>query len=350
MGDMDRGQQISLPWTQEGDEAPKAAKTEGCSAASRCRVAAAAIEKHVLAKYESAKGMLAQAPTGRRQAMADSMGRDGMHLESVQRTLYKLAEMHEQGTIPAELRGLTSRAAIERELFRVDGSDVLRSIYEAGKRIETSIEKASRLEREALLKSIPGFVPTPAPLAAEFVAFAGIEGTNVLEPLAGTGSLIDAVRQRHPALSISYCELNPHLREILTLKYEGISNVQFLRPDFRMLEPSILPGGFDAVIMNPPFEQGQDIDHVLHAHSFLASAGVLAAIVSEGAFQRKDQKAKSFHRFLESENATVRIIEAGAFKPSGTSVFCRMIRVRARRAHPEKSNAVIPFSRAKTRA
>lgn len=63
--------------------------------------------------------------------------------------------------------------------------------------------------------------------------------------------------------------------------------------------------------MNPPFERGQDVDHILHAYPMLAPKGILTAIVSAGVFHRKDNKARGFRSFsnspkLSSNNCPVR--------------------------------------------
>jgi 16S rRNA G1207 methylase RsmC len=49
--------------------------------------------------------------------------------------------------------------------------------------------------------------------------------------------------------------------------------------DFLTVSP---PGTFDAVIMNPPFKDGADIKHILHAREFLKPGGRLVAICAGG--------------------------------------------------------------------
>ncbi len=40
-------------------------------------------------------------------------------------------------------------------------------------------------------------------------------------------------------------------------------------------------GEYDRVLMNPPFEHGQDMDHVRHAYELLASGGRIVSIVCD---------------------------------------------------------------------
>jgi len=50
--------------------------------------------------------------------------------------------------------------------------------------------------------------------------------------------------------------------------------------------------------MNPPFEKGQDIEHIRHAYELLAAGGRLVAIASEGPFFRSDAKSVAFREWL----------------------------------------------------
>lgn len=85
--------------------------------ALKCRAAAAAMQKHIDAKHSSANNMLALPPTRKRIQDADSIRGSAIRLEQIQRTLFRLAEMHETGTISPELRDLTpSRARCSQRL------------------------------------------------------------------------------------------------------------------------------------------------------------------------------------------------------------------------------------------
>ena len=68
---------------------------------------------------------------------------------------------------------------------------------------------------------------------------------------------------------------------------------------------------------------------MLHAYKFLAPEGILAAIVSDGVFARKDKKAEAFRDFLAASQADMVSLPEDAFKPSGTGVRCRMVRIQA---------------------
>ncbi len=142
---------------------------------------------------------------------------------------------------------------------------------------------------------------------------------------------MDAVLQEHAEAPISYCEVNCYLLDVLRLKYSGKSNVHFVARDFNDLDPTECKTRSDRIIMNPPFERSSDMDHVLRAYEFLTPDGLVAAIVSEGAFCRQDSKAQVFRDFLRAHQADTITLPTDSFKTSGTRVNCRMLRIQKSR-------------------
>jgi hypothetical protein len=141
-------------------------------AAERCRAAAATLDKHIAAKHDSANRMLAQPPARKRLQDADSQRRAAIRLERIQRTVRKLADMHEDGTIVPALVSLTSRAAIERALFVELAGSAIHVVYQRTDCPESGADMVLRLSREAMLMGIPGFFPSPPAVAEELVRFA----------------------------------------------------------------------------------------------------------------------------------------------------------------------------------
>jgi 16S rRNA G1207 methylase RsmC len=68
---------------------------------------------------------------------------------------------------------------------------------------------------------------------------------------------------------------------------------------------------FDRILMNPPFERGDDIRHIEHARKFLKPGGRLVAICADGPRQRER---------LQPIASQWRSLPAGTFKESGTMV------------------------------
>jgi 16S rRNA G1207 methylase RsmC len=82
---------------------------------------------------------------------------------------------------------------------------------------------------------------------------------------------------------------------------------------------------YDRIVMNPPFEKFQDVDHIRHAYDLLYPGGRLVSVVGEGVFFRRESKAQDFRSWLEEVGARVEPNPANAFKESGTSVQTRTI-------------------------
>jgi predicted RNA methylase len=116
---------------------------------------------------------------------------------------------------------------------------------------------------------------TPPGIAATLVQLLDLQpGARVLEPSAGLGRILDALKPQSPAEVVAVeiapqCagELYTQNREHLTIKQR----------DFLTLNPVEI-GQFDAIAMNPPFHLRADIRHILHARQFLKPGGKLAAI------------------------------------------------------------------------
>ena len=164
------------------------------------------------------------------------------------------------------------------------------------------------------------FFPTPEEYAADLVDRLGIEpGMVVLEPSAGHGMLAEAARDA--GATVEAVELAGDLRDILQEK--GFSLVG---DDFMETAPS---QRYDAVIMNPPFSNDMDIDHVRHAFAHLKPGGRLAAIVSSMAGQRSNKKNKAFREWLDDLGASEEMMPEGAFKDSlnPTSVRTKIITI-----------------------
>jgi phospholipid N-methyltransferase len=315
----------------DAERAPSTVSEKENKAALRCQSSADAMQKHIDAKHKSANNMLAQPPTRKRLRDADALRKQAIRLERIQETLRCLAEMHVIGSIAPELASLTTKGALERALFTSSADSAIYLLYNSVSRDERNEERVLRLTREAATMSIPGYFPTPEPVAERLVMMARIEpGNTILEPSAGTGNLIDAILKNHQDARISYCEMNCFILDILRGKYECVNGVRFLGRDCFDIDTTRGESRFDRVIMNPPFERGQDVDHVLRAwYSLLAPRGILSAIVSAGVFSRMDKKAKSFREFLQNAKAVVRDIPAGSFKSSGTGVESKIVLVRA---------------------
>ena len=130
--------------------------------------------------------------------------------------------------------------------------------------------------------------------------------TRVLEPSCGKGDIIEAIRRAHPDVDLTAIEQNLTLQGVLTAKGFGdiVSYGDFLAHG----------GEYDRVVLNPPFEHGQDIDHVRHAYALLDGGGRAVSVVCEGPFFRSDAKSVAFRKWLDEIGAEVEQLPDDAFQ------------------------------------
>jgi hypothetical protein len=295
-------------------------------------------------KIEHAGRPMTQNPTPKRQREYQSRMHDCRNLERTQRALRALADAHEAGTVPPELAALTKKAEIEHMVHKgIDsGRNGYYSVIESNDYAETSpaarllqsmIEgnSAERTERERLrkidalkaeieLSDFPGYFPTQAPVIEIMLQRARIlPGMTVLEPEAGSGHIADGVSAAVPGVILEVIEPVFKLRQLLELK-----GYKLVGSDLLELSRSEL-GQYDRIVMNPPFERQQDLDHIRHAYSLLAPRGILVSVLSPSFEFRSDRKSTDFRAWLEEVNATWENLPEGSFKASGTGISTRLL-------------------------
>lgn len=160
---------------------------------------------------------------------------------------------------------------------------------------------------------------TPPELAASLVALAGVDSTmTVLEPSCGHGAIVREIVGRGPKLLLAGdidAEAVNHVRETY-------ASVKVFWGDFLFLDPKINLPLVDAVIMNPPFSDSQDVEHVLHACHFVKPGGVLVSVMSPGVTFRKTRSYVRLHEFLAAcfEGTAINPLPEGTFRDVGTDV------------------------------
>mgnify|MGYP000843959059 CR=1 FL=1 len=184
--------------------------------------------------------------------------------------------------------------------MKIDNDSMLREVvrefimYRAGKSEQS---KVTMLERSLAGKSNVGidYFPTPKELAERMVEMADIQpGMSVLEPSAGNGNIADAIK--NAGVIPDVIELSSTLKEILEAKGYPIVGTDFMEFDSKK---------YDRIVMNPPFGNSQDAQHIMHAYSLLKPGGRIVAIAGEGIFFRKDKKSVEFQEFMDEKNGVV---------------------------------------------
>jgi hypothetical protein len=159
--------------------------------------------------------------------------------------------------------------------------------------------------------SAPNLFSTPKNIAVKVIEYANIrEAMKVLEPSAGVGALLDEIPEN---CMVSTCEINYDLYARLCNKYPKINHVCI---DFLAFNVY----GWDRIVMNPPFDHGLDVKHILHAQELLAPHGRLVAICADGPRQRQ--------AFADAELYDP--LPNGTFKNQGTMVNTAIVILNAK--------------------
>ena len=314
--------------------------TKGAATAAKLRKMADGLQGEIDHRYADR-----QTNTPKRQREAQSARLEGQRLERTQQALRALATHYDAGTVAPDLAGVTTKAAVYdlcRSIIKSSGG-----YYDAGYDTnEPAVTTPAAVALWAMLKgpseqdkqaealrqavdkirfsNIPGYFPTPAALVERMIEAAQIPawesagaGLRILEPSAGSGAILDGLKKEYGNALLHAYERHMSLRNILDLK-----GYTLWGDDFTEADPT---ANYDRVLMNPPFENGQDIEHVRRAFAFLKPGGRLVAIMSPGPFFQQNRRAQEFRDWFEALGGEKTDIPAGTFKESGTGVSSVMV-------------------------
>jgi len=161
------------------------------------------------------------------------------------------------------------------------------------------------------------FFPTPKKIVEQMIELADIRPTDtILEPSAGQGAILDLLPLDNKKVVIELNENNAK-----KLKDKGYCPIV---GDFLKINVDI---PVDKVVMNPPFSKQQEIDHVVHALSFLKPGGTLVSVMSVGPFFRENSKSVNFRHLLNDLDSNTIELPDDSFKESGTLVKTKLVKI-----------------------
>lgn len=145
------------------------------------------------------------------------------------------------------------------------------------------------------------FYPTPDDLAAEAVELASIGsevGMHWLEPSAGTGGLSDFMPDDAFVQCYEVSELHCKILEAKGYSRTAGTKRTVQCLDFLKLAAEYRGGGYDRVVMNPPFSEGRWLAHLVAAAKVMKKTGKLVAILPASAIG-KDLVDGMHHEYSE---------------------------------------------------
>jgi len=273
--------------------------------------------------------------TAKRLAQANHSRLEGEKLQRTQQALLGLADMHDAGTVPAVLANITSKKAVFDLMGTVKTNIpngyhsysvctgephhttpeavALWSLITGKTEEQKQAEELKRTIDGLQFSKIPGYFPTPKAVIDLMIDYADIQPHHrILEPNLGSCSIADAVA---PLCSeVKGFEINHTLAEIADAKDYLIEKRDFLTVKWEEITT------YDRVLMNPPFENLQDVDHVMRAYKQLSDTGRLVAIMSPSPFFRSDKKCEAFRAWFDNLGGEKIELPEGSFKESGTGI------------------------------
>jgi hypothetical protein len=287
--------------------------------------------------------------TYRRQNIADGQQRKQDNLIKTAVILETLAQKWDDGTIDKDLQRIKSVADVELFLHgsypqkpdssfngwyakeyparkkKVDSLGIIdENHFKIVKNllinisvIELTDEQKKEKELNELLKevrksNIPGFFPTPDKLIDQMIELLEITEPvkNILEPSAGIGSICEKVEGLCTRLEC--CELQYSLSNILMKKgFNVVCN--------NIYDITGRNDCYDAIIMNPPFENREDLKQIMFCYNLLNDTGKLVSIISAGSWQSENGQSKEFKNWLSDKTYEIIDVDQGSFKDSFNS-------------------------------
>lgn len=202
-----------------------------------------------------------------------------------------------------------------------------RAVIAAAMGNESAEEAPDELERDRIKRL--QFFQTPDDLAERMALWAVRLDDEVLEPSAGHGRLVQAALWAG-AKRVSAVELDTENCRVLARAFQGrrvdVRQENFIAwAETRLVDEGF--EGFDAVLMNPPFRNNQDIRHVLAAAKLLRPGGRLAAVMSPHFTFAQDKESRFFKHRLGVRGATIEVLPHGTFREEGTDVSAVLVTV-----------------------
>lgn len=248
-------------------------------------------------------------------------GRQCIFHEQLERKTYdEIADILER------LEGKWNRSS-QAFIFQYDAAEIIEHVFASGEKprrnphqlhptprvqVLDMIESSERLKLN-LTFGVDGWDPdTPAEQ----------RNIRVLEPSIGRCGIANVVKERYPHVNITGCEIDE-----VNVRLAREAGYAVIEGDFlQMPVPESEEEKFDAIVMNPPFQNRGFIQHIKHAQKFLRRKGVLVSVVpsewmksatsaTEVAFMDEVTRTSSEitteydKDTYESTNTTTRIVE-----------------------------------------
>lgn len=185
---------------------------------------------------------------------------------------------------------------------------------------EVKVDNMQQRIKKQMLIGIPWYYPTPADLVDKMLDKVDLRnGMRVLEPSAWTGAILERIVDTW--LNVVWIEYNHSNFQILKDRFE---NVDLINGDFMEYKTE---DKFDVILANPPFENKQDVKHIMKMFDLLKDWWEMVSIASNWVSFRTDKEYVELRDLIDC-NWYMESCETGSFKNSWTNVNTVMIYLR----------------------
>lgn len=143
--------------------------------------------------------------------------------------------------------------------------------------------------------------------------------TTILEPSAGSGDLVDVIKEFHPNVDVDCVELNSERRQ--TLKEKGYNLVG---ADFFKFETD---KKYDYIIACPTYVNNIDVYHIMHMWNFLKDGGSIISLTSPYWTTRNNFKQVDFRKWLEDKEYGMNMLPDNSFIEKGDTQPSMIIKI-----------------------
>lgn len=283
--------------------------------------------RSIFLKYENTSGMKQDVKSLISYAKRNSTTNDLIifnnetYIEKLKKCALKISDKWDKDRILDEIKDyerIIKMGLVDLPTLKTALRELVELTEGAGEKTEEEKkqQEIKELERSIKTKKIEGFFPTTTPLINRMLSMAKIqENETILEPSAGLGHIAEEIKNRYPKNDLSLIEWNYNLCEVLNKKGFDVENENFLATSHM----------YDVILMNPPFERKQDIDHVTHAFNLLKEGGRLVAIMA-GNKNNQDKKTRDFMELVHNNGYIVEN-EENSFKNAFNSTCVNTVTV-----------------------
>lgn len=147
------------------------------------------------------------------------------------------------------------------------------------------------------------------------------DAISFIEPSAGRGAIAEQIlTSMNKKSTLTLVEIDENNIISLKEKFGSYPNVKIIHDDI-LNYTKTTNDVFDIAIMNPPFNNAQDIEHIQAVGNIIVTGGMIGSITTANWQHKTTKKYKAFKEWLDTvDEYNIEKVQEKAFKESGTNI------------------------------